>query len=304
MAKFERWSDASGAGSEEARLSRLFSSVGEPEPLTDVARERVRRRLERPARRGSAMVVLRLVTVGAVLGVAGAAAAHWTARQWLDVSREAAPSPSASLSPQPALPRKPAGGLRPSPSLPASAPENAPTPPSAAPRPSVAPAPTSRLGLEAASLERGIKALRGKDAARALELLERHLAEFPAGALRLEARVARLDALLLLGRREEARRELLTLPLNEVGRKQELRLVRAELEAEHDCRRAIADFDALLGEGRALPSGWAERALFGRGACLLKLGDEPRAERDFALYLERFPSGRFAAQLRSRRKAP
>jgi hypothetical protein len=303
MAKFEPWSGASGVGPEEARLSRLFSAVEEPEPLNDVARERVRRRLERPARRRSAVVVLRLVTVGAVLGVAGAAAAHWTARQWL-VSREAAAAPSASLAPQPALPRKPAGGPRVSPSLPASAAEITPTPPSVAPRSSVAPAPTSRLGLEAASLERGIKALRGKDAARALGLLERHLAEFPAGALRLEARVARLDALLLLGRREEARRELMTLPLNEVGRKQELRLVRAELEAERDCRRAIADFDALLGEGRALPSGWAERALFGRGACLLKLGDEPRAERDFALYLERFPSGRFAEQLRSRRKVP
>lgn len=305
MAKVEPWSRASGAGPDEARLSRLFSAVEEPEPLTEVARERVRRRLERPARRGSAIVVARLVACGAVLGVAGAAAAHWTARQWLDVPRAAAP-PSSALAPEP---RKPAASSLRAPALTsagvideARASESAPTPSSTAPRPSPAAVPTSRLGLEAASLEGGIKALRNKEATRALELLNRHLAEFPEGALRLEARVARLDALLLLGRREEARRELATLPLNDVGRKQELRLVRAELEAEHDCRRAIDDFDALLGQ--ALTSAWAERALFGRGACLVKLGDERRAARDFSLYLERFPSGRFAAEVRAWRREP
>lgn len=108
-----------------------------------------------------------------------------------------------------------------------------------------------------------------------------------------------MDALLLLGRREEARLELATLPLERVGRKQELRLIRAELDADHDCHRALRDFEAL--NAQALPAAWAERVLFGRGACLLKLREEAAAARDFALYLERYPNGRFAAQLRAQR---
>ncbi|MDF3069531.1 MAG: hypothetical protein K0R38_5132 [Polyangiaceae bacterium] len=74
---------------------------------------------------------------------------------------------------------------------------------------------------------------------------------------------------------------------------------RAELDADHDCRRALRDFEAP--NAQALPAAWAERALFGRGACLLKLREEAAAARDFALYLERYPNGRFAAQLRTQR---
>ena len=47
---------------------------------------------------------------------------------------------------------------------------------------------------------------------------------------------------------------------------------------------------------------WAERALFGRSACLLQLGDRAGAERDFERYLERFPAGRFAAQIRAQQR--
>ena len=109
--------------------------------------------------------------------------------------------------------------------------------------------------------------------------------------------MARVDALLTLGRRHEARRELSALPIENVGRKNELRLIRAELRSDEDCRAALSDFQVLV--DLPLPAAWAERALFGRGACLLKLGDRAGAQRDFDRYLERFPSGRFAGQIRA-----
>jgi hypothetical protein len=90
------------------------------------------------------------------------------------------------------------------------------------------------------------------------------------------------------------------LPIENVGRKSELRLIRAELRADDDCRGALSDFQVLVDQ--SLPSAWAERALFGRGACLLKLGDKAGAERDFASYLQRFPSGRFAQQIRAQQR--
>jgi hypothetical protein len=161
---------------------------------------------------------------------------------------------------------------------------------------------SSRLGREAASLEAALSALRSgtrEGASRALSSIERHLREFSGGALELEARVARVDALLLLGRRHEAERELSALPIESVGRSRELRLIRAELRAVMDCRAALADFQVLVDQ--ALPSAWQERALFGRGACLLRLGDGAGAERDFARYLDQFPSGRFAEQIRAQR---
>jgi Flp pilus assembly protein TadD len=126
------------------------------------------------------------------------------------------------------------------------------------------------------------------------------LHDFPAGPLELEARVARVDALLLLGRRQDARRELSALPIESIGRKHELRLIRAELRADDDCSAALSDFQVLVGQ--PLAAAFAERALFGRGACLLKLGDRAGAERDFAQYLQRFPDGRFAAQIRAQGK--
>jgi regulator of sirC expression with transglutaminase-like and TPR domain len=104
---------------------------------------------------------------------------------------------------------------------------------------------------------------------------------------------------LVLGRRDDARRELSTLPIERVGRKYELRLIRAELRADQDCSAALSDFQVLVEQ--ALPAAFAERALFGRGACLLRLGDDAGAARDFARYLERFPNGRFAAQIRAQR---
>ncbi len=304
MASFEPWSrSAQDSASEEGRLASLFGAIAEPEPLDDASRERVRRRLRGRAPGRAGVMLLRLVSVGVVLGVVGAAAAQWATERWLGARQafvSAPAAPSGALVPQPALPRQ----LRPAPAQ-AAAPE-AVEALEAAPAPRVAStvgsaaasAQSSRLGLEASSLSAALKELRGGAPQRALAALDRHLLEFPAGALELEARVARVDAQLLLGQRADARRALASLPIERIGRKQELRLIRAELTADEDCGRALADFQVL--NEQSLPSAWAERALFGRAACLLKLGDDAGAARDFALYLERFPNGRFAAQVRAR----
>ena len=287
----------------ELQLSQLFAAVPAPQPLPEPSRRRVALRLRTRASRGVGLMLVRLVAIGVVIGVAGAAAAQWTVERWFAAAQQpvvvgSAPVGSSSPRvPRPALPRPaaaPAATLEPAPARLVSEPApNAPFPVPAA-------APSSRLAQEAASLSAALSALKagGKDNARgALRAIDQHLQAFPRGTLELEARVARVDALLALGRRQDARRELSALPLESVGRKFELRLIRAELWADDDCRAALSDFQVLIGE--PLPSAWAERALFGRGACLLKLGDRAAAQRDFARYLERFPSGRFAEQIRA-----
>ncbi len=285
----------------ERQVSRLFAAVPAPTPLADHARQRVALRLRGGRSRGVGLMLVRLVAVGVVIGIAGAAAAQWASVHWFGAQQEfvtrrlrvVAAEPA--LAPQPKPPQKP---VEPAVEVvPPAAPEPAA---SVAFPPPLASAPSSRLGLEAASLEAALSALKGggkTNAARALQAIDQHLREFPGGTLELEARVARVDALLVLGRRQEARRELSALPIENVGRKSELRLIRAELRADDDCRAALSDFQVLVDQ--ALPTAWAERALFGRGACLLKLGDKAAAERDFARYLQRFPDGRFAAQIRA-----
>ncbi|RYZ04144.1 MAG: hypothetical protein EOO73_24985 [Myxococcales bacterium] len=301
MATFEPWARGAGQTAEEQRLGRLFEAVAEPQALNDAARERVRRRLYARERRKRGLLLVRLVAVGVVIGIACAAAAQWAAQRALGPASRHAHAGAATprtLSPQPVLPARPAMTATP----PASTSSSVEPIERMRPRSPAAASSTltqsSRLGLEASSLEGALKILRRGEGERALEALDRHLLAFPGGALELEARVARLDAELMLGHRQAARRTLALLPLDRVGRKQELRLIRAELTADDDCRLALTDFQAL--NEQTLPSAWAERALFGRGACLSKLGDHAGAERDFALYLERFPSGRFAAQLRAR----
>jgi TolA-binding protein len=289
----------------ERQLSQLFAAVPEPTPLADFARQRVAVRLRGRSSRGVGLTLLRLVAVGVVIGVAGAAGAQWASARFFAVQQAAvvtknvqrvAPVP---LAPQPSLPLTPAARESAEVVVEVEARSPEPAANAAFPAPPEA-APSSRLGQEAASLATALSALKagGKaNAERALRAIDEHLRKFPRGALELEARVARVDALLVSGRRQEARRELSALPIESVGRKNELRLIRAELRADDDCRAALGDFQVLVDQ--SLPGAWAERALFGRGACLLKLGDKAAAERDFARYLERFPNGRFAAQIRA-----
>lgn len=286
-------------------LARLWRSVPEPEALSEVRRQRVAVRLRGRGSRAAGRALLRLVAVGMVLGIAGAAAAHWASARWLGAELvrpapllpvEPARTATPKLAPQPALAASPVPTPEVEPQPSRTPVVEIKNPPPAAPAPAV----SSRLALEAASLQSALVELRrgGKEqAARALAVLERHLRDFPRGTLELEAQVARVDALLLLGRRHDARRALGALPIERAGRASELRLIRAELNADDDCAAALKDFHLLVAE--PLPAAWAERALFGRGACLLKAGDVAAAQRDFDRYLQQYPQGRFAAQIRA-----
>ena len=82
------------------------------------------------------------------------------------------------------------------------------------------------------------------------------------------------------GRRADARAALGALDLGTGQRDRELRLIRAELLAPQACPAAVPDFEIVLAES---PSGpLAERALWGRAACLSQIGDEAGARRDLA----------------------
>ncbi len=158
------------------------------------------------------------------------------------------------------------------------------------------PAAPSTLALESELLQRALAKLRrDRDPNGALQLLDDYQTRYPRGVLSLEAAVARVDALLSLGRRAEALERLSRLPLERVGRRIELQLVRGELYSDRDCNRAIADFSAVLTLGSDGP--FAERAMYGRAMCRLRQSD-PAATNDLRSYLARYPNGRFADAMR------
>jgi TolA-binding protein len=172
-------------------------------------------------------------------------------------------------------------------------------PPAAAPPPA-APSP---IAVEQALLGQAVKALRdGHDARTALALLAQHAQQFPHGALALEESMLRVEALLALGRQDEALSVLDRTQLASLPNREEQLVVRGELRASNQrWREAKQDFDDALGAGRALPAASAkartiqERALWGRASARSRLGDEAGARADLELYLKRFPGGRFAA---------
>jgi hypothetical protein len=135
-----------------------------------------------------------------------------------------------------------------------------------------------------------------RDGAGALVTLNEYLARYPRGMLSGEARGARIDALLLLQRKNEALRALDAATLEPVGRGQELLVIRGELRARRDCAGASRDFDQVLGS--SAPAPLQERALFGRAVCRRRLGNEEGARADAEAYLARFPTGRFVASVR------
>jgi hypothetical protein len=160
-----------------------------------------------------------------------------------------------------------------------------------------APKQPSALTVEAASLERAVKALRhDHDAASALWLIDQHLAAWPRGILVREAQLTRTEALLHLGRRGEALEGLDRIPLSGMPRAREFAVIRGELRAEaHRCGEAMRDFAAAADGSDEL----AERALVGRADCRAQNGDDAGARAELQKYLRRFPDGKFAARARS-----
>jgi len=306
-------------------LGRWFAHAPAPRGLDTASLARVARRLEGPGSTRRSLVRTVALSVALVIGAGGAAAAWGRyGAPWHFVTllaRERAAEPAStrekprgvpSLHPTPELPAAPAAtstnAAGTSTNGAESPPDNATTAPNADtanPRSSArvtVPVPSaaieSDLARESAALERALTALRrDHDAAGALALLDRYAADFPAGVLRLEADVARVDANLALGNNAAALALLGRLPLERVGRGLELRLVRAELTAARDCQRANLDFDRVLAAHPA--TAFDERALFGRASCREKLGDAAGSHADLTTYLARYPAGRFAAAARA-----
>jgi len=157
------------------------------------------------------------------------------------------------------------------------------------------PAPT--LSDEVRALDQAIGLLRrDRNAGAALSALDAFLAGYPHGVLNREARLARVDALLMLQRLDEAQTALETLPLDSYRRETELQVIRGELRARSNCARAEEDYSAVL--ARSADAALVERALYGRGACRAKRGDGAGAAEDLRRYLERFPDGAHAARAR------
>jgi hypothetical protein len=178
-----------------------------------------------------------------------------------------------------------------------SAPPEVGPPVEPAPALEAAAVPESEAGLLARALS---ELRRARDPRGALTLLDRYAETFPHGLLELEAVRARLEALLELNDRAAA------LALLD-GRRAfsgrlggEAQLIRAELRTSVGrYADARADFDALLGPAFAsahLPADMLERSLYGRAVCLGHLQQDERARADLRLYLQRFPSGKHAAE--------
>ena len=219
---------------------------------------------------------------------------------------QAAPAPAGQASDAPAAP-----GNNPVPDVQAAEsqrpPASKPVIPHASLVKTVGAAPSRKLALaddrpppqpaepseEIQTLQRAMELLRGKhDAPAALAALDDYIARFPSSVLAPEARVARIDAVLLLDRSDEALRALEALPLDAHRRSTELQLIRGELRARTDCGRADADFTAVLAAVRT--AALEERALYGRAACRSSQGDAGGAAADLRSYVDRFPNGAHA----------
>lgn len=157
------------------------------------------------------------------------------------------------------------------------------------------PAEESALAIESRMLGLALRELRQThDAKQALVRLDEYAARFPSGLLKEEAQAARVDALLLLGRRGEALGLLEQTTFTRLPRGGELTVLRGELRAASGrCRDALSDFAASGGSSSTAEV--AERGLYGQGMCRAHLGDLAGAESDLRAYLARFPAGRFRA---------
>jgi tetratricopeptide (TPR) repeat protein len=300
-----RWVEAGDTGSAvDQQLQVLFERVPPVTPLDANQLAAVQLRLERQRAVRTPWLLRHALLLGVgLLAGTGFALANFGVQRWM--------APAVATSASVALPA--AVSAAPKQARPRAAPQPAVVLPSAVPSVMIAPsgsapsapsaASSSRLGRESELLTRALTRLRNEgNAAAALDLLEQYRREFPRGALRLESDIARLDAFMALGRRAEALALLDQLPIDHIGRGPELRVVRAELRAREDAARAVRDFGLALAV--ALPPALEQRALFGRGASRLRSGDAAGARADFNQYLQRYPSGRFAAEARAHTGSP
>ena len=170
-----------------------------------------------------------------------------------------------------------------------------------APREAPAPNP-SELAQESGLMAAAIHKLRTEgDPKGALALLDEHRARFATGALAVEEKLTRVDALLQLGRRAEALALLEPLRSPWTGRRRDLLVTRAELRSEVGrCAEALVDFGTLVSDGaHGSRDATYERALYGRASCRARRGERAGARADLERYLATYPNGRFAADARA-----
>ncbi len=172
-----------------------------------------------------------------------------------------------------------------------------------APSPKVAPTPVvlskSVESDEHMALGRALRRLRhDHDAEGALTILGDLARSHPGGSLALERGNLEVEALLTLGRDEQALARLDGMALDELPRGAERRVVRGELRAR--ARRwaeARDDFEHALSQASGQPA-WRERALWGRAVTGLRLKDQASAHEDLRRYLELYPAGDHATEAR------
>jgi len=146
----------------------------------------------------------------------------------------------------------------------------------------------------------------GGDPDAALAALDEHTARFPRSLLAPEVAAVRIEALLRAGRSAAALAELDRVPLEGTPGHDARLVVRGELRAQRGrWREAEADFARALGTRLdGARDDLAERALWGRAAAQARLGDVAGAAETSALYLQRFPSGRFVESARRLSRLP
>lgn len=160
-------------------------------------------------------------------------------------------------------------------------------PPITFPAIEVLPGQDAAYNTEAMVLLRVVRSLRRQhDPRLALAQLDEYASRFPLGFFQSEAIVARTEAYLALGDRQQALELLQMRKLADLPRPRPLFLLRADLLAVNGrCESALADFDAAMG---SQADDVAERALRGRSICRARLGDQAGAQADLKQHMQMF----------------
>jgi Tetratricopeptide repeat len=151
---------------------------------------------------------------------------------------------------------------------------------------------------EATLLARAFRSLRTNANPRAALLdLEAYQRRYPDGRLTAEAATARAEALVALGRADDALPILMGIRETGEGLTRDLRLSRAEMLAKAGrCDEAEKDFQPLIDGGATDPI--RERALYDRASCRLRAGKTAAARSDLERYVAQFPGGQFVTAVR------
>ena len=312
----ERWtSRPPGEASAEDHFGTAFRAAAAVTALDQAPTVGARGRRPRRRRTGALPIALVVLTAGG--------GAVWATHGWLRARPPApevtsmqppgrarvrrpraiapkAPEPTAAVvAPLPPAPVEPVAPPPRRAQIPAPPTRATPPAPALVPVPPESPAPPSETAL----LAQAFRALRtDRDPGAALAALDEHARRFPRGHLKPESELARVEALVMLGRSADALAALDAVRSPRGAASRRPALMRAELRAELGrCQQALPDFDEALA-GTAADE-IDERALRGRAACRERLGDLGGARADLDRHLRRHPTSPFAAEIRRRQGA-